>query len=187
MRRQMTLPFFAAAALATAVATAQTAQPEPHAQQPPSRSAQVQVPAPAPGTEQGQKQDQEKSRHQSSAKRDAHKGSTQAAATETRPDAKYQSPSGQDSQPDTASHKTRVATGDTKRGTGTADNRGTKEGDQTRPVRKLSEQKTYTGNSGNKADPSTACSTSRPTKDGGVDCGTSGNSATEGKILTKPR
>jgi hypothetical protein len=109
-----------------------------------------------------------------------------AQATETRPDAKYPHPSGQDSQPDNSSHTTRLATGDSKTGTGTADNRGPKTSDQSRPVRKLSERKTYTGSSGSKADPSTACSTARRTQDGGVDCGTSGNGATEGNTVTKP-
>jgi uncharacterized glyoxalase superfamily metalloenzyme YdcJ len=169
--RQATVPIFIAGALATAVAAAQTAPPAPQAQQAPSRSAQVQVPPPA----QDQGQDQSRKR------------SAQSAATETRPDARYPRPAGQDSQPDNSSHKTRVAAADSKKGTGTANNRGPKASDQTRPVRKLAERKAYTGNSGSKADPSTACSTSRPTQDGGVNCGTSGNSATEGKVVTKPR
>lgn len=43
-------------------------------------------------------------------------------------------------------------------------------------------QKTYTGNSGKKADAGTAYSSARPTPNGGVDCGTSGNAATPGKV-----
>ena len=43
-------------------------------------------------------------------------------------------------------------------------------------------QKAYTGNTGKKKDAGTACSSARPTPNGGVDCGTSGNSATAGKV-----
>src|SRR3954447_11987345 len=43
-------------------------------------------------------------------------------------------------------------------------------------------QKSYTGNTGKKADAGTACSSARPTPNGGVDCGTSGNAATPGKV-----
>jgi hypothetical protein len=43
-------------------------------------------------------------------------------------------------------------------------------------------QKAYTGNTGKKTDPGTACSSARPTPNGGVDCGTSGNAATPGKV-----
>jgi hypothetical protein len=70
-------------------------------------------------------------------------------------------------------------------GTGTVEQRGTKAANQSAPVRKLAKQKAYTGNSGSKQDPGTVCSTARPTPNGGVDCGTSGDSATLGKIVTK--
>ncbi len=193
--RQMTLPLVIAAAMATAVAAAQTmpdngSRPE-QSQAPQTMSSATQA-APANNAK------DTKSRPQAQANRskrpesaqtqpsDASRQSRQAAATETRPDATYPHPSGQDSQPDNSSHKTRIASADSKEGIGTANNRGPKASDQTRQVRKLSKRKTYTGSSGSKADPSTACSTSRPTQDGGVDCGTSGNSATEGNVVTKP-
>jgi hypothetical protein len=198
----MTLPFFIATALAAAVATAQTATPEPRATHPPTSGAHVQSPSPAEkpdrasaqGPSQGQQQSQARQRSQaqsqspkqSAQSQSAQSQAAQSATTETRPDANYPQPSGQDSQPDNSSHKTRVATGDSKRGTGTANHRGSKESDQNREVRKLSERKGYTGSSGSKADTSTACSTARPAADGGVNCGTSGNSATEGTTVTKP-
>jgi len=50
---------------------------------------------------------------------------------------------------------------------------------QGRPAEK---QKAYTGNTGKKKDAGTACSSARPTPNGGVDCGTSGNAATPGKV-----
>jgi hypothetical protein len=43
-------------------------------------------------------------------------------------------------------------------------------------------QKAYTGNTGKKHDAGTACSSARPNPNGGVDCGTSGNAATAGKV-----
>ena len=43
-------------------------------------------------------------------------------------------------------------------------------------------QKAYTGNKGKKSDAGTACSSARPNPNGGVDCGTSGNAATAGKV-----
>lgn len=190
--RQLTLPIFIAAALAAAVASAQTATSEPKATHPPTSGAHVQSPSPAEKSDQAsaqrpsQGQQQSQARQHSQAQSHTPKQSAQSATTETRPDANYPQPSGQDSQPDNSSHKTRVATADSKRGTGTANHRGSKEADQNREVRKLSERKAYTGNSGSKADTSTACSTARPTAEGGVNCGTSGNSATEGTIVTKP-
>jgi hypothetical protein len=41
-------------------------------------------------------------------------------------------------------------------------------------------QKAYTGNTGKKKDAGTACSSARPSPNGGVDCGTGGNAATTG-------
>ena len=194
--RPMTLPLFTAIALAGGMAAAQTATSEPQAQQSPTRGAQVQSPSPVQAP-QPQRSDRAQARrggqarHQSQAgdpsQAQSDKQPAHSAATETRPDAKYAHPSGQDSQSDNSSHKTRVATADSTRGTGTANNRGPKESDQNRQVRKLSERKAYTGSSGSKADTSTACSTARPAADGGVNCGTSGNSATEGQTVTKPR
>jgi len=43
-------------------------------------------------------------------------------------------------------------------------------------------QKAYTGNTGKKNDPGTACSSARPTPNGGVNCGTTGDAATAGKV-----
>lgn len=175
--RELTLPFFVAAALATAVAAAQTTPTDRNGQsssssQPAHRSSR------ANDTSSHSQQGQQRSKAQNR--------SAQSATSETRPDATYPHPSGQDSQPDKSSHKTRVATGDSKTGVGTADDRGAKASDQSRPVRKLAERKTYTGSSGSKADPSTVCTTARRTQDGGVDCGMTGNSATEGRVVTKP-
>jgi hypothetical protein len=51
--------------------------------------------------------------------------------------------------------------------------------DQGKPAEK---QKAYTGNTGKKKDAGTACSSARPNANGGVDCGTGGNSATTGKV-----
>lgn len=175
--RHTILPFYIAA-LAAAVAAAQTppgnvTQQAPSAQTSDTRAAQ--------GDAAKQPRSTQRS-HQSKSRPDS-----QASAKETRPDANYPSPSGQDSHPENSSHRTRLAGGESKPTNGTADNRGAKAADQSRPVRKLNERKAYTGSSGSKADPGTACSTARPTQNGGVDCGTTGNSATEGKLVTKPR
>jgi hypothetical protein len=110
--------------------------------------------------------------------------------TQSRPDAVYPHPSGQDSPTNkqSPSAKKPRSTTSQKRpetGTGTVEQRGTKAANQSAPVRKLAKQKAYTGNSGSKQDPGTVCSTARPTPNGGVDCGTSGDSATLGKIVTK--
>ena len=43
-------------------------------------------------------------------------------------------------------------------------------------------QKAYTGKTGKKKEAGTACSSARPTPNGGGDCGTSGNAATPGKV-----
>ena len=60
----------------------------------------------------------------------------------------------------------------------TPDTTGAPKTKQAKPQEK---QKAYTGNTGKKNDPGTACSSSRPTSDGSIDCGTSGNAATPGK------
>jgi hypothetical protein len=214
--RQAILPLFVAAALATAVAAAQTTPTNPSAQ-PSSDSSAPQMSSERQATQSNRENDaRTRTSQQSQPGRKTHKSSASESAgaqgpqskrsndaspkqgqartnphnrasSETRPDARYAHPSGQDSEPDNSSHSTRLASGDSaSTGRGTADNRGPKASDQSRPVRKLSERKTYTGSSGSKADPSTACSTARRTQDGGIDCGTSGNSATEGNIVTKP-
>jgi hypothetical protein len=53
---------------------------------------------------------------------------------------------------------------------------------KTKQSKSIGKQKAYTGNTGKKADPGTACSSARPTSNGGVDCGTGGDSATTGKV-----
>jgi hypothetical protein len=106
-------------------------------------------------------------------------------ATETRPDAKYPHPSGQDSQPDHSSGKTKVAAVGSKKDKESGQDQNPKATGRSSQVDHLAKQKAYTGNSGSKGDPGTACSTARQTADGGLDCGTGGNSATMGKIVTK--
>jgi hypothetical protein len=107
------------------------------------------------------------------------------SATETRPDAKYPHPSGQDSQPDNSSHKTKLAAAGSRKDKESGQDQ-TPDASRSKQAAQLGKRKSYTGNTGSKANFGTACSTARPTVDGGVDCGTSGNSATEGKIVTKP-
>jgi hypothetical protein len=46
----------------------------------------------------------------------------------------------------------------------------------------VNKQKAYTGNTGKKSDPGTACSSARPAANGGMDCGTGGDAATTGKV-----
>jgi cytoskeletal protein RodZ len=116
--------------------------------------------------------------------------SSQQPQTQTRPDAVYPHPSGQDSptnkqSPSAKKPRSTASQKGPGTGTGTVEQRGTKAANQSAPVRKLAKQKAYTGNSGSKQDPGTVCSTARPTPNGGVDCGTSGDSATLGKIVTK--
>jgi hypothetical protein len=62
------------------------------------------------------------------------------------------------------------------------DPRGTRTSDQSAVSQAAAKQKVYKGNTGKKADPGTACSTARPTNNGGVDCGTGGKGATPGKV-----
>jgi len=53
---------------------------------------------------------------------------------------------------------------------------------KTQPGKTTEKQKAYTGNTGKKQDADPACSSARPSPNGGVDCGTSGNAATAGKV-----
>jgi hypothetical protein len=46
---------------------------------------------------------------------------------------------------------------------------------------------TYTGATGKKPNSSTICATPRTTQSGQVDCGVTGDAATNGHIVTKPR
>lgn len=101
-----------------------------------------------------------------------------AATPRTRPDARYPNPSGQDSRPSqTPPHKS-VRNGNTK---GTVESRSSKTSAQSSASQPVAKQKSYTGNTGKKSDPGTACSSARPTANGGVDCGVSGNAATTGR------
>lgn len=129
-----------------------------------------QVQAPSPDT-------------QRKGKRSAHAAHS---ATETRPAAKYAHPAGQDSQPDNSSGKTVLAAPGSGKDAASGQERAPGTG-QSKQAAELARRKTYTQQSGAKANPSTACSTARPTVNGEVDCGTSGNSATLGKVVTKPR
>jgi hypothetical protein len=107
--------------------------------------------------------------------------SSSSATAQPRPDATYPNPSGQDSQPNKAPVAPKKATGSTP-GNGNVESRGTRTSDQSAPVQDVAKQKAYKGNTGKKGDPGTACSTARPTPNGGVDCGMGGKGATPGKV-----
>lgn len=205
--RQTLYPLVLATAMAAAMAVAQTppttpppqAQPQtgpattqaqPRPQMQPEMQAQAkrkQSPRDQQtSTDQQTARDQQSATDQQTATDQAQSRTAQSPA-ETRPDARYPQPSGQDSRPDKSSHTTKLAEAQSNRGNGTVENRGAKTADQSKQVKKLAKNKTYTGRSGSKADTGTACSTARPTKNGGVDCGTTGDSATLGKTVTKPR
>jgi hypothetical protein len=66
--------------------------------------------------------------------------------------------------------------------TGNPENRGTRTQDQSAPAQNAAKQKAYKGKTGAKRDPGTACSTARPTPNGGVDCGTGGKGAKPEKV-----
>jgi hypothetical protein len=108
------------------------------------------------------------------------------SATTMRPDARYPHPSGQDSPAANSSGQTKVPAPGSKQDMAGHDRNPTASG-RSKQTEPLAEQKTYTGNSGAKANLGTMCTTARPTADGGVDCGMSGNSATSGKTVTKSR
>jgi hypothetical protein len=99
--------------------------------------------------------------------------------TSSRPDASYPHPSGQDSRPNTAPGANK-SQGNATKSTGTVDAKGTQTSKQSPPVQNLTKGKTYTD--GKKSDPGTACSTARTMPNGGLDCGTSGDGATPGKV-----
>lgn len=95
---------------------------------------------------------------------------TQTPATGERPDALYPQPSGQDSAPKRSAPAPAAA----------ARLRA--------PASAGTHAAPYRGNSGRKranAAASTACSSARITKNGQLDCGTGGDAATRGKIVTK--
>jgi hypothetical protein len=100
---------------------------------------------------------------------------SQSSTSQSRPDARYPNPSGQDSQPRATAPKR--ATGSAP-GKGNPEGRGSRTAQQSAPVQQVAKQGSYQGNKGKKADPGTACSSARPTPNGGVDCGTGGKAAT---------
>jgi len=53
---------------------------------------------------------------------------------------------------------------------------------KTKQAKAVEKEKAYNGNKGKKRDPGTACSSARPTPNGGVDCGTKGDAATSGQV-----
>lgn len=109
------------------------------------------------------------------------------SSTETQPSAKYPHPSGQDSQPDRSAGKAKVAADGAKKekkDQPTAQEK--KPTGRSKEMDEVAKRKAYTGSGGAKPNSSTICSTARPTTNGGVDCGMSGNSATQGHIVTKP-
>jgi hypothetical protein len=105
--------------------------------------------------------------------------SSQPASNAARPDANYPKPSGQDSQPSRTTPKQAPGSSPDN---GTVQSQGAQHANQSGQVKSLEKHPTYKGNTGKKKDPGTACSTARPTKNGGVDCGTGGEGATPGKV-----
>ena len=107
----------------------------------------------------------------------------QSATTEKRPDAVYPKPSGQDSQPTNSANRPSKAS---KRATHTTApvlaHSGSKAAS---PNQGKSTAAPYTGAAGKRSNPGTACSTARVTQSGALDCGTGGDGATAGKIVTK--
>lgn len=98
--------------------------------------------------------------------------SPNTGSTESRPDAVYPHPSGQDSKPSTTQVPKATAPASSNRPA------SAKRG----PNHHASQ--TYTGSTGKKPAASTICSTPQATQNGGVNCGTTGNNATNGKIVT---
>jgi cytoskeletal protein RodZ len=101
-----------------------------------------------------------------------------SSSSESRPDANYPRPSGQDSQPGKTAPKRAAGSSPDK---GTVESRGSRTANQSAQVQGTAKQQAYKGNTGKKKDPGTACSTARATKNGGIDCGTGGTSGTPGK------
>jgi len=119
----------------------------------------------------------------------AGKQSNESTLTKARPNARYPHPSGQDSPANNASTSTSFPDAASKRGNDPAaaeSHKPTGVHAQSNEASRGGQKRAYTGAVGSKQDPSTACSTARPTNDGGIDCGTSGKSATGGRIVTKP-
>jgi hypothetical protein len=124
-----------------------------------------------------------------------------AAAQHARPETRYPIPAAQDgpsdkaqaqdsqtgdsqSNPSNHRHKKlpKKTTASSATSNGTVEQRGTRSSDQAKPSQDTAKHKYYKGNTGKKPDAGTACSTARPTPNGGVDCGTGGNGATPGNV-----
>ena len=101
---------------------------------------------------------------------------------EVRPDARYAKPSGQDSRP-SVTKVPKAAPPSPRPKDPTSQNPAQSQNAAGPPTQGGS--RAYTGATGRKADPSTACSTARTTKDGRLDCGTGGDAATTGRIVKK--
>ena len=101
------------------------------------------------------------------------------ATAQPRPDVTHSKPANQSKQPFKAAAK---KSSNSAQGMGTPEARGPRTTDQSAPAQAVAKQKSYQGSFGKKADPGTACSTARPTPNGGVDCGTGGEGATHGKV-----
>lgn len=197
--RRLTLSCFITALVASSGAFAQNSNQPPDSGQTQTPAAAQSHPTPAAPAGQSKSAMQSRQRRQGPAsgnqvqapspdsRAQSHASASSAqSVTETRPNARYPHPSGQDSQPDNAPRNTRMAAGGSKKAAQSGHDQTRQATRQSKQAAGLGKQKSYTGNSGSKADPGTACTTARPTVDGGVDCGTSGNSATMGKIVTKP-
>lgn len=106
--------------------------------------------------------------------------SSTAAAQPSR-DANYPKPSGQDSQPNNkpSPPKKSMTSGSSQ---GNPEARGSRTADQSAAAQRAVRQPMSRHNIAKKPDPGTACSTARPTKNGGVDCGMGGEGATPGKV-----
>ena len=181
-----------AAAIAVSSAFAQnTTSPTNSGGVPPASAAQSPDATPSPSAMHSRAQSPQSHTEQSTKRaqtqaRSFQSPSPQQSATEIRPSASYPHPSGQDSQPDHAPRTTKLAAVGSKTDRESGKDQSAAATDNSQQVNRLARKKSYSGRSGPKSDPGTACSTARPTSDGGVDCGMSGNSATNGHIVTKP-
>ncbi len=112
----------------------------------------------------------------------AHARTTSAPGTkEKRPDAAYPERSGQHSEPNKPIHSKAPSTA--SKTPSPASSRQAARGN--RGPHAEAKAGVYTGATGKKPDPGTACSTARVTPAGALDCGTGGDGATAGKIVTK--
>jgi hypothetical protein len=154
----LTLPGLLLSSIAFAQATA--GQGTTQSATPPSNTASVTQPTVAP--------------KQSRLSRPANDGS--------RNDALYPKPSGQDSSPNPSPPSSHSPAAQQQQANKAPRSKQAASGTQSSNPGKSA---SYTGATGKKSDPGTACSTARRTADGRLDCGTGGNGATAGKIVTK--